>query len=45
MPKTDENKSATIKNRTVLHTLSTICDIIDIFNKYQYLSMNINLSE
>ena len=28
-----ENQSAAIKNRTILHTLFTICDIIDVSNK------------
>ena len=28
-----ENQSAAIKNRTILHTLFTICDIIDKPNK------------
>ena len=34
-----ENRSAAIKNRTILHSLSTICDIIDVSNK-----LNDNLS-
>ena len=36
---TDENQTAAIKNRTILHTLSTIRDIIDVSNK-----LNKNLS-
>ena len=27
-----ENHAAGIKNRTILHTLSAICDIIDVSN-------------
>ena len=34
-----ENQTAAIKNRTILHTLSTIRDIIDVSNK-----LNKNLS-
>ena len=35
----DENQTAAIKNRTILHTLSTVRDIIDVSNK-----LNKNLS-
>ena len=28
-----ENQSAAMKSRTILHTLSAICDIIDASNK------------
>ena len=34
-----ENQTAVIKNRTILHTLSTIRDIVDVSNK-----LNNNLS-
>ena len=34
-----ENRSAAIKNRTILHSVSTICNIIDVSNK-----LNNNLS-
>ena len=34
-----ENQTAAIKNRTILHTLSTVRDIIDVSNK-----LNKNLS-
>ena len=34
-----ENPSAAIRKKTILHTLSTICDVIDVSNK-----LNKNLS-
>ena len=30
---TNEKQSATIKNKTILHALSIICDIVDMSNK------------
>ena len=34
-----EKQSAAIKNKTILHTLSIICDVVDVSNK-----LNKNLS-
>ena len=34
-----EKQSAAVKNKTILHTLSTICDVVDVSNK-----LNKNLS-
>ena len=34
-----EKKSAAVKNKTILHTLSIICDVVDVSNK-----LNKNLS-
>ena len=34
-----EKQSATIKNKTILHTVSIICDVVDVSNK-----LNKNLS-
>ena len=34
-----EKKSASIKNKTILHTLSIICNVVDVSNK-----LNNNLS-
>ena len=28
-----EKKSAAVKNKTILHTLSIICDVVDVSNK------------